>query len=851
MKTFVLISSLFFFFFLQFVQSKNLYSESSPKRKTLTAEPLIWLKINADKDSFLLKNAVKIIRVNEIGGIIFNGHNAKALINDIKFIKENSGKTILSGISCEESPGKQFLFSDYFPSLATIAAITDPDLQAQTIELICQQLKTLGLQFCITDFEDGETFKNLRSLFLKKNIILFPEEKYLFTTPASPLYISGKLKPCIFEMTENAENEIQNYLAQIKNEYGNKLKKDNSYLNYTEKIKSLRVKTAVENTQQSDSSSILSPFLSTKAKVTGRKACRYSSIILKNEDNIIPILELNKKRIACISFSQTQKLNTFQKIVEKYTRVDCYNFSQKQIESNYTQIIDSLKKYNLIIWGIDSNSPACKKIIDSVNQKCTTISCWFYPALPERNQSDAILFAPDNDSISQSTASQILFGGISAKAQLPFATAEYPEGSGLHTRGEIRFEYTIPEMAGIDSDYLSFIIDSVANMAIEKQAFPGCQVLVAKDRKIVCHQSFGYHTYFRNEKVKNDDIYDLASVTKITGTLPAIMQFVDQKKIRLDENFSAYWPGFKNTNKENLKVREILAHQAGLQAWIPYWRSTVDENGNFLPNIFRAEPNDTFSVQVTRHLFMNKNYRKIMFQQIDETPVSDTKKYLYSGLPFYIFPEIIKNFTHEDYPGYVKENFYRPLGAYNLTFNAWKEFPLQRIVPTEYDDYFRFSLLHGFVDDEGAAMMGGISGNAGLFSDANDLAKLMQMYLQMGEYGGQRYISEETMSEFTRCQFPENDNRRGLVFDKPLLGNDTLSINECYPAYSASPASFGHSGYTGTFVWCDPKYNLVYIFLSNRVYPTRKNSDIYDTNVRMLIHQGIYDAIKKFEIQNK
>ncbi len=592
-------------------------------------------------------------------------------------------------------------------------------------------------------------------------------------------------------------------------------------------------------------------FDSVQEKVLRQVTAKGDVVLLKN-DSLVPVMQLGDNKIAYVNWSDSAS-DPFLNMLQKYTRIAEIAIDPQMLAlEGYDSIQKNLAGIDLLIVKIGDLNGTVGALKKSKLEQIAKLVPIVSFVLGQTDQdlsgcSDALLYSSSTDSIEQTTAAQIVFGGISASGRLAHALPGYGKNSGLDTPPARRFEYTIPEMAGVDGDYLTRVIDSAANAAIAEHAFPGCQVLVAKNRKIIYHQSFGYHTYFQRIKVKNDDVYDLASVTKIAGTLPAVMQFVDQGKIKLDSNFSDYWGDFKNSNKAQMKVRDIFAHQSGLQAWIPYWRSTVDSTGNFLPGIFNTQPNDTFSVQVGRHLYLNKNYRKVMFRQIVDSPVSTEKKYVYSGLPFYILPQIIQNITGVAYPDYVQQTFYRPLGAYSLTFNAFQVFPLDRIVPTEYDDYFRFGLLHGFVDDEGAAMMGGVSGNAGLFSTANDLAKLMQMYLQMGTYGGERYISEETMKEFTRCQFPENDNRRGLVFDRPELGNDSLDIATCYPAYSASSESFGHSGYTGTFVWCDPKYQLVYIFFSNRVYPTRKNTKIYDTHVRMQIHQAIYDSIKSFD----
>jgi CubicO group peptidase (beta-lactamase class C family) len=366
---------------------------------------------------------------------------------------------------------------------------------------------------------------------------------------------------------------------------------------------------------------------------------------------------------------------------------------------------------------------------------------------------------------------------------------------------------------------------------------------VAKNGQVVFHQCYGFQTYDSIYPVNQNNIYDWASVTKVTGPLPAIMRLVDEGKMNVDDKFSKYWPDFMGSNKENLSFREILAHQARLASWIPFWTMTVQEDGTLDKNVFKDHPSPLFDIRVSERLCMNHAFRKTMFDTIRTSELLHRKKYLYSGLSFYLYPDIIENLTGTAYESYVKNTFYRPLGAHTITFNAYKHFPLSQIIPTETDDFFRMEKLRGYVHDEGAAMMGGVSGNAGLFGSTNDLAKVFQMYLQKGYFGGRRYISDLTLNEFTRIQYPENKNRRGLGFDKPMIDNDKNELEDAYPAVSSSKSSFGHSGYTGTFAWADPENGLLYIFMSNRVYPTRENSKLYELNIRTAMHQAIYDSI--------
>lgn len=401
-----------------------------------------------------------------------------------------------------------------------------------------------------------------------------------------------------------------------------------------------------------------------------------------------------------------------------------------------------------------------------------------------------------------------------------------------------------PESVGLNADYIQTKVDSIMHLGIKEQAFPGAQLLVAKNNEIIFHQAYGFHTYDSIQKVALDDIYDLASVTKITGPLPALMKLYDDQKLDLDVPFSVYWKSWKHRkDKSQLTLRELLSHQSGLQPYIVFLNDVM-KKGRLKKRFARRKANKSFPVQAYNNIYISKRFKKKVFRKIKRSKVSDDKIYKYSGLSFLIYPQLIENITGESYSSYLQKNFYSPLGCNTLGFNpSLKEFK-NNIVPTEQDSLFRKDLTKGWVHDENAALLGGVSGNAGLFGTANDLAKLMQMYMQKGMYDGKRYVKESTLNEFTKIQFPENNNRRGLGFDKPLIGNDTLSIKQSYPAPEVSAESFGHSGFTGTFVWADPKTQLVFIFLSNRVYPTRTHRNIYNLNIRPALQQLFYRKIK-------
>jgi CubicO group peptidase (beta-lactamase class C family) len=407
--------------------------------------------------------------------------------------------------------------------------------------------------------------------------------------------------------------------------------------------------------------------------------------------------------------------------------------------------------------------------------------------------------------------------------------------------------YDTPESVGLNSTYIQLKVDSIITSGINEKAFPGAQLLVAKKGKIIFHQTYGYHTYDNIQKVALDDIYDLASVTKILGPLLALMKLYEEGKLDLDKPFSQYWKSWKNKkDKKDITLRKLLSHQSGLQPYIAFVNK-VNKNGKIKKRFIRNKKSNRFSKQVYSNIYVNKRFNKVMFRKIKKSKVNAEKVYLYSGMASLIYPQLIENITNKGYQTYLDENFYKPLGCETLGYLPVKKHFKNNIVPTEIDTIFRKDLTKAWVHDENAALLGGVSGNAGLFGSALDLAIIMQMYMQKGTYSRKQYLKTSTIKEFTRIQYSENNNRRGLGFDKPLIGNDTLSIKKSYPAPEVSPESFGHAGFTGTFVWADPKHDMVFIFLSNRVYPSRIHRNLYNLNIRPSLQQVFYQAIKSKE----
>lgn len=402
--------------------------------------------------------------------------------------------------------------------------------------------------------------------------------------------------------------------------------------------------------------------------------------------------------------------------------------------------------------------------------------------------------------------------------------------------------HALPSTLGMDGEYIEQKVDSIMELGIREQAFPGAQLLVAKNDTVIFHKAYGYHTYDSIRAVTPRDLYDLASVTKILGPLPALMKLVEQGLLDLDVPFSNYWePWRKIEDKKDLTLREILSHQAGLIPYIAFQQKVVGKNG-LKRRFVRHRPNARFQARVDGKLYVKGKFMDKIDRAIERSAVSPEKKYLYSGLSFLIFPRLIEQLTHTDYQHYLQENFYGPLGCHTLGYLPSLKHYGNPIVPTERDTFFRKSLVRGWVHDETAALMGGISGNAGLFGTADDLAKIMGMYQNYGTANGIQFLSPATVKEFIRVQYPENENRRGLGFDKPYLDNAELPLGDSYPSPLVSPESFGHSGFTGTLVWADPVNRITFIFLSNRVYPSREHGKLYSLNIRPALQHVFYTA---------
>jgi len=458
---------------------------------------------------------------------------------------------------------------------------------------------------------------------------------------------------------------------------------------------------------------------------------------------------------------------------------------------------------------------------------------------PERFR--AILLGYQDDPYLSKAMAQAIMGGISINGRLPVSVGSlFPVSHGLEITDATRLHFTTPMEFGLPPDAFA-AVDSIALDGIQKRAYPGAQILVAKEGKVIFNRTYGFHTYDEQLPVRGSDLYDLASITKIVASTLSLMRLDDIGKFDLDAPLSNYFPEIEPSSPYfSMQPRRMLAHVAGLKPWIPFYVETMD-SGKPRWDVYSKSPSELYSVRVAREMYMNHTVSDSLLFRILDTPLRKNNDYKYSDLGYYFMREIIKRQSGMRLDTFAALQLYEPLGLQTMGYLPLERFPHDRIVPTEYDTYFRGELIHGYVHDPGAAMQGGIGGHAGVFSNARDLAVVMQMLLNGGTYGGERILSQRVIDEYTRCQFCDSEldeDRRGAGFDKPVIPDGPGPTCKC-----VSFESFGHSGFTGTIAWADPVEDIVYIFLSNRVYPSAENNRLAKMDIRTNIQEEIYRVL--------
>jgi beta-glucosidase-like glycosyl hydrolase/CubicO group peptidase (beta-lactamase class C family) len=583
---------------------------------------------------------------------------------------------------------------------------------------------------------------------------------------------------------------------------------------------------------------------------------RSAITLIKDDVQLIPLKSLDRRRFATISIGDTLR-TPFQVIAGTYSKMDHFNLSMNPTKKVADSIIDRLSGYNIILaglhhissfqadsFGLSKNVLHFLDTLFRINRSILSVfgNPYSLALIPGLQNAEAIIEAFQDNPSTERAAAELIFGAIPAAGRLPVSVSTFRAGTGEKTE-TVRLGEVLPDEIGIPSLALAQV-DSAAMEGIAAGAYPGCQILLAKGGKVFYLKSFGHPTYGDSIRVSNDHIYDIASVTKVAATTLALMKLFDEGKIRLDDSLGKYLPELRGSNKSGLILRAVLAHQAGLQPWIPFYEKTLVRHEPD-PEIYHTVSSADYPLRVAENLYIAKSYPDTIFKAIIDSPLRAARDYKYSDLGFYLLRQVVERLTRKPFDLYLEEEFYKPLGLQSTGFRPLEKFEKMRLIPSELDSVFRMQVIRGDVNDPGAAMLGGISGHAGLFSNTLDLAVIMQLLIQDGQYGGRQYIQPSTVREFTRVQFPGNGNRRGLGFDKPLL--TPSPDGPCFEG--ASPASFGHSGFTGTFVWADPENDLVYIFLSNRAYPDAHNTKLAGLNIRTNIQKIAYDLLKKYQVK--
>ncbi len=572
---------------------------------------------------------------------------------------------------------------------------------------------------------------------------------------------------------------------------------------------------------------------------------RKGIIIAQNPDSLLPFKDGG--RHFTVLNASSAPFTTFTKELEQFAYFRSHKV-KSSLEKGLSPInrLASRSKTIVLLDQVDLKSPENNDFTQSLNELAkrnpvVVVNFGFPGSLEALDAGIAIVQIFERNEDTEQLAAQVLFGAETAFGKLPFALSANLPYKAHFEYPAIRMSKAAPEELGISSTKLVGI-DAIVNNAIREKAIPGAQVLVAKNGKVFYNKSFGYHTYDKKTPVKNSDLYDLASITKVAATTLAAMKLYDEEEFKLNDKLEEHLSAAKGKRVGKLKIRELLTHTSGLQPNMPIAKYVLTKTDTppFINDYFASQPILDYNIEINPNLYFNKLHLDTIMQKVYDLRSRRKGRYRYSDVNMILIQKMIEEKTGMGLDEYVYANFYYPLGIKRLRYNPRKEknIELNELIPTQLDNRWRKNLVHGFVHDESAALLGGVAGNAGLFSNASDLAVLLQMILNDGAYGGRQYISSETISIFTKGPYRSD---RAYGFEKPW--------SQTHSTYSskASKKSYGHSGFTGTCIWVDPEEELIYIFLANRIHPNSKNWKMTKKRVRQSIHNVVYDALDSFD----
>lgn len=592
---------------------------------------------------------------------------------------------------------------------------------------------------------------------------------------------------------------------------------------------------------------------SEEGKTINQQLFEKAITIASNKRAILPLRIGQQTNTATLSIGRGAK-QKFQTTIEGFGIQSHFYVSNDISTDQVAAQVSKLEKFDKIIISVHNMSRWKSKnygfsageisLIKKLNEKKEVILVLFGTpySLVHFEGLKTVMVAYEENEYSEIAAANGLFGAIEVTGKLPISAGGFKVNTGFEILEEKNvLQYAAPEDAGMDATKLDSI-DYFAKKVIKDEAAPGCQILVAKDGKIVYEKSFGYTTYTSNNAINNNYIYDLASITKVAATTLSIMKLYEDGKVNLNNSLKTYIPNLKGTKVGDLVIKEVMTHQAGLPAWVPFYKATIEDS--VYNNYYQVDSNAAFCVKVADDLFICKDSIDYIWKTIDGITIKENQGYKYSDLGFYLLMKVVENVSGKTLDVYTDENFYAPMGLKNISFNPLNKYDISRIPPTEKDTIFRKQDVIGYVHDPGAAMLGGVAGHAGLFSNAHDLAAIFQMLLNDGFYNGKQFLKAETIKYFNSTPYKNKDNRRAIGFDKPVFPNERTGERRGGPtAPNVSELCFGHTGFTGTAVWADPKTNLIYVFLSNRTYPyatyNKLASGNYRTDIQALVNRAV------------
>ncbi len=577
-----------------------------------------------------------------------------------------------------------------------------------------------------------------------------------------------------------------------------------------------------------------------------------SITLLQNTNAILPLKRTDTLSIAEVSIGD-EAPTIFSAYIGKYIKTAHFGLAHDAKQKDRDSLLSKLKHYQLVLvhvnktsykpagnFGLSIENAEFIRLLGAQNKAIITFfsNPYLLGKLQGLENYQAVLQAYEYNRFSQKASVEAIVGAIPITGQLPVSAGIYKAGTGISLKETIRVQYTLPELMGIDTKKLA-LIDSIALQGIKDECYPGCQIVALKDGKIFYEKCFGKYTYLGNQAVTSESVYDLASVTKIAASSLALMYLDGQGKINVNHKLEEYLPELKGSNKAEIILKDMLSHQAGLQPFLPFYLRTLTRNNEYKEGYYSQQPNNDFPTRVAENLYIRKGYSDSIYNSIIESKLEKRGEYVYSDLGYFFVKKMVENITGSSMDEFVQKTFYTPMGLNSLCYKPRNYFNLNRLVPTENDTKFRKQVVQGDVHDPAAALMGGVAGHAGLFGNASDLAILMYMLLNKGSYGGQLFLNPEVVKKFTQNCVYCPSNRRGLCFDKPEPDEKKESpvTREC------SLQSFGHSGFTGTFTWADPANGLVYVFLSNRVYPDTDKNKLAKSGIRGKIHKALYEAL--------